>query len=215
MGVRMLQTNLLIVALLATSACAVEKANDDAAPADQTVPLDCYAATGANADRIPECGATKVCLPDDAGVAIDSGTCKAPNCDFGLTDERLTYDDGSTSVEMRFFPDISRAATTEELAALFQEVYFNVSFPLEPATEHADSAAYLEHRGGIGAFDTFELKDGRLHVRLTFTITDPYTYVLSSAPGCITGDVGGMCECRYGGITRPGTIDIELPTKPL
>ena len=50
-----------------------------------------------------------------------------------------------------------------------------------------------------------------LHVKLSFTVKDPYAWIQSQDAACIAGDVGGMCICTYDGVDIPGSIDVDLP----
>ena len=78
--------------------------------------------------------------------------------------------------------------------------------------ELVDSATYFESRTGIEAFDAFELRDGRLHLRLVFAITSPSITISSSHPSCVLhDDVSGTCPCTYGDVASEGTIEFDLP----
>jgi hypothetical protein len=49
----------------------------------------------------------------------------------------------------------------------------------------------------LSRFEIFELESGILHVRLPFTLSTPYLWIQSSAPGCVSSDMMGVCVCNY------------------
>jgi hypothetical protein len=171
-----------------------------------------YQPTGAGAS-VPECAETSLLLSSPQLVAVDASHCDAETCrwTYQVNDgDTLTFDGGNSWVFLRFDTSIAGATTTAQLAAAFRHVNFYRTFPVSGSSMPL-SAMYFEARTSVDGFDVFELAGGRLHVKLTFTIEDPYATIWSQAGGCSEGDEIGICPCVYGGVDVPGTIDIDLP----
>jgi hypothetical protein len=175
----------------------------------------CYAPSDATA-VVPDCGRTTLCLPQMQDVAVTSSLCPAKTCAWTFQEDvgdTLTYDGGDNWVFLRFAPYmIAGATTTDQLVAAFQHVNFYRTFPVQGG-DASLTATYFEQRTDISGFDAFELSGGMLHVRLKFMIHDPYAAIVSNAPGCSSGDVGGRCNCSYSGVQIPATIDVTLPAQ--
>lgn len=198
---------LLACGLLA--GCGSSNGSGDGNPED--APLR-YQPTGPVASD-PECAQTSLSLSSPQVVAVDGSRCEAQTCrwTYQVNDgDTLTYDGGNTWVFLRFSGPIAGATSTAQLAAAFQHVNFYRMFPVDGGSQPL-SAVYFEARTSVDGFDVFELAGGKLHVKLTFTIKDPYASIRSQASGCYEGDEGGVCSCVYGGVDIPGTIEVDLP----
>jgi hypothetical protein len=171
-----------------------------------------YQPAGALA-AVPECASTKVFIADKQDVTISAGGCTAPTCAWTFQEDAgdtLTFDDGVDWVFIRFATgSIGGATTTDQLASNLQGVSFYRRFPVTGGAT-SQTATYYDQRTDISGFDAFELVGGKLHVKLTFTIQNPYSTINSRDPSCSTGDQVGLCFCTYGGVQVPASIDVNL-----
>jgi len=184
----------------------------DADRASDGDPSTCYQPTTYSA-MVPACAATRLCLASPQAEVVDGAHCTAQTCRFTYqknAGDTLTYDGGNTWVFLRFAGSIVGATTTDQLTAAFQHVNFYKLYPVS-GSPSAQPAMYFEQRASIDGFERFEFVAGRLHVRLTFTVRNPYASISSSDSHCNAGDIIGMCNCVYDGIDELATIDVDLP----
>lgn len=175
-------------------------------------PTTCYQPDGAIA-TVPECARTALCLAPSDTTLITPANCTDATCRWGFNyppADTLVFDGPDTTVHLMFSSPVVGATTTQELTSLFKMVSFYRSYPVTGGSA-ALTAMYGEQRNDLSSFDAFDLTNGILHVRLSFTIHDPYATITSSNPLCTNSDVGDMCFCSYGVADVPGTIDITLP----
>ena len=175
-------------------------------------PLTCHQPTPESA-AVPECAPTSLCLGATETVAVGTTACSAQTCRWTFAEDvgdTLTYDGGDAWVFLRFGSSIAGATTTDQLLAAGPSVNFYVTFPATGAT--GLTATYFEQRTGAAAFDQLELSGGKLHVKLSFTVHDPYSWVVTS--GSPSSDLCGdttSCVCTYAGVSMPATIEVDLP----
>jgi len=199
-----------VLALIGLPACGGSGTAPDAGGPDAG--RTCHAPV-ADAAPVPECTATSLCLDSSQAVVVDSAHCTAATCRWTYqanAGDTLTYDGGDTWVFIRFTGRIAGATTTDQLSAAAPAVNFYRQFPVTGGTNGLE-ATYFDQRTGVASFDLFELSRSMLHVKVSFTVKDPYAWIQSQDAACVAGDVGGMCICTYDGVDIPGSIDVDLP----
>ncbi len=175
-------------------------------------PLVCHGPSGPMTS-VPECGSSTFCVPETLETVLDGSTCKSGSCRFTYAvnaGDTLTYEDEEVFLFMRFDRPIAGVTTTQELKDALSHVNFMREY--RGSVKGSESpAVQFESTQDLGRFEIFELDNGILHVRLPFTLATPYLWIQSSAPGCASSDMLGVCVCNYEVPPQRGVVEIELP----
>lgn len=165
---------------------------------------NCYAATTSD---VPECATMEFCLTSTPSIDVDETNCSPGQCSWSFQSnvgDTLAYDNDQGWVFLRFTDGtLGGAQDTSDLLAGFWHVNFFSKFPDASPT----GTIYFEERYGPDAFEIFELAEGRLHVKLAFSIHDPYAFVNSQTAIC--GDTN-QCACTFG-YEADTSFEVDLP----
>jgi hypothetical protein len=175
-------------------------------------PTTCYQPEGAIAP-VAECARTALCLAPSDTTLITPANCTDATCLWSVPyppGDTLAFTGPDTTVYLMFSAPVTGATSTQDLTSRFKLVSFSRTYPVIGGA-NALTATYGEQRNDLSGFDAFELADGVLRVKLSFTIHDPYATITSTDPLCNYSDISNMCFCSYGVANLPGTIDITLP----
>jgi hypothetical protein len=140
---------------------------------------------------------------------VDSTNCQPGQCawtyqqDVGDT---LTYENEQGWFFLRF-SSLAGANSTASLRSAFEHTNFYAKFPVRGSSA-AQDAIYFDSRTNPDDLDVFEAENARLHVRVLFTVKNPYSFVFSASKIC--GDTNN-CMCSFGGIAGDSVFDVDLP----
>lgn len=171
-----------------------------------SVPSTCYQPTAKTA-AVPSCAGTSLCLGTPQVVAVDPARCPASYCRWSYQEDvgdTLTYASDDLWVFVRFTGSIRGATSTTQLTAASPAITIIRDFPVRGGRSGLTASYPVEGRSP-STVDRFELVKGRLHVKASFTVRDPYAYVSGSCTD------SGQCLCTYDGVDIPSTIEIDLP----
>lgn len=170
----------------------------------------CYPADSTG-NEAPECSSLQICASAMPEIHVNPTNCQPGPCAWTYEQnagETLTYESNQGWFFLRFSylpADYSTAA----LRGAFEGANFYARFPLLGKSAGQDQdAIYFESYATPDDLDVFEAGNGRLHVRVSFTVTNPYSFVLSASRIC--GDTN-HCMCSFGGVRGHSVFDIDLP----
>jgi hypothetical protein len=167
----------------------------------------CYPST----TTLRACSAVSFCPPSSLDTQLDSANC-SQSCRFTYQvnlGDTLTYEDDDIYLLLRFGSGITGATTEDQLKAAFWHYNLMRTFPTT-GPEGTEVIVFTQSTN-IGDFETFELRDGVLHVRIPYTLSSPYVWVRSNDSGCRDDDVIGECTCSFAPPVATGIIELTLP----
>jgi hypothetical protein len=159
---------------------------------------------------VPECAGYELCATHTPVISVNTDNCAPGPCSWKFVPDvgdTLTYENDDGWLFLRFNDyGLGGVQTTADLVSVFQHVNFFAKFPLRGST---NKAIYFESRTGPEGFDVFAFENGRLHVKLSFTITSPpYTSVVTKTTLC--GDTNS-CTCSFPYPEASTTFEVDLP----
>jgi hypothetical protein len=155
---------------------------------------------------VPECAALELCVTKMPAIDVNPTNCE--QCAWTFAEDAgdtLTFENAEGWLFLRF-GSLSGLTSTDQLKSAFQGVNFYVKFPLK--NDPASDATYFEQRSDVNELALFELADGRLHVRIDFSVATPYASVISKTQFC--GDTN-RCLCIFNQVMGATTFDVDLP----
>jgi hypothetical protein len=104
----------------------------------------------------------------------------------------------SVSLYLSFQPGIVKDKSAEGVLAAFNYLYFTLSFPslaTDSSTFFVTSPALFGRKNDSTLFksEVTEYANGKLRGRIAFPVRQLAERIESNAPGCIDGDIGGIC----------------------
>jgi hypothetical protein len=157
----------------------------------------------------PECASLEICMSTMPEIHVDPTNCQPGQCAWTYQQDAgdtLTYENEQGWYFLRF-SSLAGANSTASLRSVFEHANFYAKFPMR-GNSAAQNAIYFDSRTNPDNFDVFEAGNGRLHVRVSFAVTNPYSFVLSASTIC--GDTND-CMCTFGGVQGGSVFDVDLP----